>query len=149
MKHTFRTLSLIAVLVSVLTLGACTRNDGNIGKQFGQWKVTHITFDGKEDATYYGNIYWSFQNSTIEMKRVEANHEAYSTFGNYRIMDETLFITFPDDSRPPMPGFGFKPLVENEIQIVRLTSTEMTLAYETASDDSDTPTNVMIYLRKW
>ncbi len=149
MRHRFHTLFLAVFLAFLPGLVGCTRNDGNIGKQFGQWKVISITVDGKDDIAYQGNIFWSFQNSTIEMKRVEANHDAYATFGNYRIMDETLFVTFPDDARPPMGGFGLKASVENELHILRMTGSEMILAYESTTLIPGTTSNMTVRLRKW
>lgn len=151
MKRITKTFTLLAALTAIVCLGACTRNNGNIGKQFGQWKVTHITVDGQTDANYHGNMFWSFQNSTVEMKYVEDNHETRNTFGNYRIDDNTLFITFPDASRPPLPGLRLKAEGENAIQIVRLTGSEMTLAYDTSPEDADngTAATVILQLRKW
>lgn len=151
MDRISKTLTLFAALVALVCLGSCTRNNGNIGKQFGQWKVVAITVDGEQDRSYQGNMFWSFQNTTVEMKYVEDNHLTTPTFGNYRIADNTLFITFPDASRPPLPGLGLKAEGENAIQIVRLTGSEMTLAYDTAPDDADQgiAATVILQLRKW
>lgn len=117
----------ILTLVVCLLAGGCTRNNGNIGKQFGLWKLTSVETGGKTDAAYGGNIFWSFQNTTVEMKRVEANHAIESTFGNYRIDGETLTLTFPDDERPPLSGLDLQRV--NEMQILCLTHSEMMLAY--------------------
>lgn len=117
----------LLVLVVCLLTGGCTRNNGNIGRQFGQWKLTSAETGGKTDAAYGGNVFWSFQNTTVEMKRVEASHVTESTFGNYRIDGGTLTITFPDEERPPLSGLNLQRV--NEMQILRLTHSEMMLAY--------------------
>lgn len=149
MHKTTKAIISVAALLLIILVGGCTRNDGNIGKQFGQWKVTSITIDGEPDKSYQGNMFWSFQNSTVEMKYVEANHTTTTTFGNYRIMDETLFISFPDEARPPLAVPGLK--VENEIQIVRLTGSRMTLAYNADPEDVNqgTAATVVLELQKW
>lgn len=97
-----KTLATTLLAIILLASGACTRNDGDIGKQFGQWKLVSISRDGADDPSYKGNIYWSFQNSTIEMKEVTDEHEAYQAFGSYRISDNTMFLSFTD------PGFPAK-----------------------------------------
>ena len=122
-----KTFRLIILTAIILTLGACTRNDGNIGKQFGLWKLESITRDGADDPAYRGNIYWSFQNSTIEMKEVVAEHEAYQAFGTYRIADNTLFLSFTDPDFPPRPATGLPR--ECELQILKLTDSAMVLSY--------------------
>lgn len=141
----------ILLIFSILLFTACTRNNGNIGKQFGQWKVTDITKNGEPVTDYSGNMFWSFQNTTIEMKYLEDNHTYLDTFGNYRIMDETLFITFPDENRPPLPGLGLKAGVENEIQIVKLTGSEMVLAYTVSAENVNegVGANMILHLKKW
>lgn len=110
-----------------MLLNACTHNDGNIGAQFGQWQLIGAERDGVSIHDWEGEIYWSFQNSTIEMKRVSPDHTAVQTFGNYRIEDETLYLDFPDEARPPLPEFHMPR--QAEMQIVRLRGGEMILAY--------------------
>lgn len=139
------------LVAAILLLSCCTRNNGNIGKQFGQWKVTDIVTDGQPDESYQGNMFWSFQSTTVEMKYVNENHETVTTFGNYRIMDDTLFITFPDEDRQPPQGLGLKPYVENALQIVRLTGSEMILAFDNTDEaaDNGTAATTIITLKKW
>lgn len=143
----------IPILLFALALFAagCTRNNGNIGKQFGQWKVTGFALDGEENPEYQGNMFWSFQNTTVEIKFVNDNHQTVTTFGNYRIFDDTLFITFPDEDRQPPQGLGLKPYVENELHILRLTGSEMILSYtpygiEGIHGDEAT---MLLTLKKW
>lgn len=132
----------------MIVCGGCTRNDGNIGRQFGQWKLVRIETAGTADTSYEGNIFWSFQNTTVEMKRINAGHTAETTFGNYRIADDTLFITFPDEERPPLAGLGLQR--SNELQIVRLTHSEMVLSIDSPdAADSGTASSTILYFHKW
>lgn len=122
-----KTIAITLLTIFILAAGGCTRNDGNIGKQFGQWKLMSISRDGADDPSYKGNIYWSFQNTTIEMKEVTDEHEAYQAFGSYRISDNTMFLSFTDPDFPPRPVAGLPR--ECELQILKLTGSSMVLAY--------------------
>lgn len=120
-----RLISHAAIFMTLIL--SCTRNDGAIGKQFGQWKLVSISRDGTDDPSYGGNIYWSFQSSTIEMKEVMAEHEVYQTFGSYSLTDNTLRLSFPDSSFPPRPATGLPR--ECELQVIRLDGGSMVLGY--------------------
>ena len=117
----------ISVIAILLMTCACTRNDGNIGYLFGQWKLVSMTTDGVDIPNYKGNVYWSFQNTTIEMKVVIETGEVYQTFGNFKEMDNTLFLNFPDEDFPPRPITGLPR--ECELQVIKLTGGEMILSY--------------------
>lgn len=123
MKITRLILSAIALFI----LAGCTRNDGDIGHLFGQWKLVSITRNGVDDPSYEGNIYWSFQNSTLEMKEVVAHNTVYQTFGNWHETDNTLFFSFPDHDYPPRPSVGLPR--EAELQIIKLDSGSLILSY--------------------
>lgn len=121
-----RIIKVIAILLSVFALAGCTRNNGNIGKQFGQWKLVSITTEGVDMPGYHGNIFWSFQGSTIETKAVADNNAVYQSFGNYHIVDNTLFLSFPDKDFAPRPSTIPR---EAEMQIIKLTGGTMVLSY--------------------
>lgn len=133
--------SYIALFILMAAAG-CTRNDGNIGKQFGQWKLVSITRQGVDEPSYKGNVYWSFQNSTIEIKERTPQNDVWHSFGNYRIADETLFLSFPDEEFPPRQVLGLPR--ESELQILELTGGRMVLYYEGDTDEGTTYT-----LHKW
>ena len=117
---------IFSTLVVFLLVG-CTRNDGDIGRLFGQWKLISITRNGADDTSYSGNIYWSFQNTTVEMKEVVAHNTVYQTFGNWYETDNTLFVSFPDKDYPPRPTVGLPR--EAELQIVKLAGSDLILSY--------------------
>lgn len=137
-----RSILFLTALLLLPFLSGCTRNDGNIGKQFGQWKLVSITRDGVDDQRYGGNIYWSFQSSTIEIKETTPHKDVWHSFGNYRIADETLFLSFPDKDFPPRPALGLPR--EAELQIVKFTTGIMILYYNDGNDGGITYT-----LHKW
>lgn len=117
----------IMLALLAMLLCACTRNDGDIGRFFGQWKLVGITRGGVDDTSYKGNMYWSFQNSTIEMKEVTEDHVSYQTFGNWHEADNTLFLSFPDKGYAPSYVTGLPR--EAELQIMQLDGGAMVLSY--------------------
>lgn len=127
-----------------LFIGACTHNDGNIGKQFGQWQLQRIEKNGAEDVDYGGNIFWSFQNSTIEMKCMEDDHTSRHTFGNYRIEGDVIILNFPDDERPPLEVLGLQR--SDKLRILRMNHSEMTLVHDGNNDTGD---KTIFYFHKW
>lgn len=110
-----------------LAMCACTRNDGNIGMLFGQWKLTSMTTNGVDNADYHGNLFWSFQNTTIEMKEVTANSVVYQTFGNFKVADNTMFLSFPDANFSPNHIVNLPR--ECELQIIKISGGELILSY--------------------
>lgn len=123
---------LFAILLAALFPAGCTHNDGDIGKQFGLWKLNRMT-DVAPDGTSVSldedarGVYWAFQNTTIEMKRVDERHNEERTFGNYRIADQTLFLDFSDPDLTPLPGMGLPK--ESQLAIIRLSHSELVLSY--------------------
>lgn len=115
---------IISLGLIFLSLISCTHNDGGEQKIYGTWKLKRISVAGKDDPAYTGNIFWKFQNKTIEMQQVDELHNSWQTFGNYRLADQTLFLSFPDTERPPLLELPR----ESEFQIVKLKGKEMVLA---------------------
>ncbi|MCM1319279.1 MAG: lipocalin-like domain-containing protein [Muribaculaceae bacterium] len=120
-------LKYFTVIFIALLLCSCTRNDGDIGSLFGQWKLESMTTDSKEKTDYKGNIFWSFQNTTVEMKEVIEPGEVYQTFGNFKVMDNTMFLSFPDADFPPRPVLGLPR--DCEMQIIKISGGELILSY--------------------
>ncbi|MCM1005987.1 MAG: lipocalin-like domain-containing protein [Prevotella sp.] len=123
MKH----LQKIIPVLLLLALCGCTRNNSDIGKLFGLWHLTSIQTERTDLPEYPGNIYWGFQNTTIEMKEVADHHDVYTTFGSYCIEDNTMFLSFPDKDFAPNRFTGLPR--ECELQIIKLTGKEMILSY--------------------
>ncbi len=144
----------IICLGAVLMLAAsCTHNDGNIGKQFGLWKLTELKgVDNNGHETTYPDdsrdVSWAFQNTTVEMMRVDRYHNETRTYGNYRLEDNTLFLNFPDADMAPLSGMRLP--AQCELAVIRLTGSEMILSYSPspAPSDPSEPATYYYYFKK-
>ncbi len=140
-----RLTALLLMAAMALALAGCTHNNGDIGPIFGQWQLRSITPDTDgaqppalpEDA----EMYWAFQSSTVRVDLCLPRHEVRSSYGNYRLTDETLFLDFPDESYPQLiPGAGR----QSQWQLLRLSGSELTLRLT----DADGQASVWTF-RKW
>ncbi len=115
---------LIAFILTILS-GGCTHNNGDIGPLFGQWQLQSIQSIGvHQHPALEGELYWSFQSSTIKVTQIKELHAVTESYGNYRLADETLFLEFPDTSYPLLiPGVDRT----SEWEIDRLTNKELWL----------------------
>ena len=91
-------------LLAAATL-SCTHNNGDIGVWFGLWRVEQLTVNGHSDRDYAGNIYFGFQNTTVEQKLVHDNHSVTQMFGEWKEEGDILTITFPDPRYWPIDGY--------------------------------------------
>ena len=107
MKKIYHLHLIISVLVATALL-SCTRNNGDIGPQFGTWQLDEIfienapvgtTDDGtdrREDITqHYSGVYFSFQGPIVRI-RVQSGESSTNVFGNYEINGNNITFTFPD-----------------------------------------------------
>lgn len=83
----------------MLMLSGCTRNNGDIGKWFGNWQVEQITANGEPwQNTADGQYFWEFQNNIIKIVCVAPNfydHEAYYCIGTWQqTSDNTITLDF-------------------------------------------------------
>lgn len=123
MKHI-----LAIALTCLLTISvSCTHNDGDIGPIFGQWKLISMQCEGTDIVGVKDLVYWSFQAQTIETKEVAEPHTIYRSYGNYRLQDGTLLISFPDAAFPPRP-YGMLPR-EAAMKVLELSHSRMVLAH--------------------
>ena len=132
---------LIGLLLSFLA-GGCTQNNGHIGKIFGNWKFEKAEYNGVDDWDIAYPMYWAFQNTTFRSLYLNSEPEGESAYGNFRLADNTLFLEFPDtiylSSLPlPIPR-------QTEWNVLRLTSSEMTLQYNPEINQS-----VTLQFKKW
>lgn len=122
-----------AILPAIL---ACTQNNGHIGKIFGSWKLVSIVTEGIDLPEYNDDVIWGFQSSVIQMTRIQPMHHVVQTAGAFRLMDNTLFLSFPDDEHPPLNGLGIPR--EAEFQVLRLTAKELILVRHPSDTQSIT-----------
>jgi len=128
---------IICFALLLLTFLSCTRNDGGEAQLYGQWKLQRVERDGVTDDSYAGDIFWKFQNKTIEMQQMLPLHENVATFGNYRLSDGTLYLSFPDEQYPPLLSLPR----QCELRVVRLKGGEMVLATGEPA--------TMFYFKRW
>lgn len=128
---------IISAALILVTLLSCTRNNGGESRLYGNWKLERISRAGVDDPAYEGNMFWKFQNQTIEMLEVKDLHGSRQTFGNYRLADQTLFLSFPDPERPPFLSLPR----ECELQVVELKGKSMVLSTGYPA--------TMYYFKKW
>lgn len=145
MKHLNNIILLLTIIVLSLFTSNCTTNDGDIGPLFGKWKLVEIIDNNKVVGQYTGNIYWSFQNSTLGFTRVN-NHNAYDeSYCNWTTNDNTLIINFVDSIYRPFSEMGLTEPV-CELNINKLDGSEMILSLIS----SPTTGNPRIYkFKKW
>ncbi len=85
---------ILHVIFIVLISTGCTRNDGAIGPWFGQWKLVEFTDGQKPVAEYKGNIFFSFQNSVIQITTIRGEFDEALCWGNWHEEGRTVVIDF-------------------------------------------------------
>ena len=140
MKTGIIRLCLLSVIV--VLLGACTRNDGYIGKVFGMWRVTSIVKNGETNKSYDGTLYFSFQSSVYSQKKVnEQTHGYDDRMALWRYEGEGVMITFSDFSPISITGMVKG---DNYVNIDEYTGDAMTMSYGSAEGD------IFVYkMKKW
>ena len=98
-----RTIHILLVAAMMLTLGACTRNHGDIGIWFGTWHVESITAAGGSyqyivPVDIEGDYFFQFQNKVFRVSQVTAREQAVESYGTWEENEDanTLTVTFPD-----------------------------------------------------
>ncbi len=128
----FRITSLI---ISLLFLIGCTRNDGDIGDLFGRWRLESLTVDGIQEELYDEEtlLYsWSFQSSLLFIQVIQPYYSYYNVKGTWEREDNILRINFGytgDDGEmyyAPPENLHLERGV-NDMKILRLTSGELIL----------------------
>lgn len=147
--NTKHIISIIIVSLTILFAG-CTSNNGDIGDMFGQWKLTEILHNDGEDSdeTYTGNVFWSFQNTTVEIKEIGADNTSAQTYGNFSIEGETLTLTFPDEKFPAPAILGSEK--EYKLQIISLDKSHLTLGLDSPSSVQEGyGASTILKFKKW
>ena len=122
MKKTL--LYIAASLTLLLTLGACTRNHGDIGIWFGTWHVENIS--GADSDAPDGDYFFQFQSKVFRVSCVGDHEEVIESYGTWDESEDgnTLTISFPD----PTVHYVHMPGLEtvNHFTITRKSSREVT-----------------------
>ncbi len=82
-----------AILIAIAASG-CTRNDGDIGPWFGQWKLVALTCDDAPVADYGDNIFFSFQNNVFQIITVKGEFDEAICWANWTDGGSVITIDF-------------------------------------------------------
>lgn len=108
---TINTIRLTLAVLAALTLGACTQNNGHIGKLFGSWVLTECLGDGTSvDKPYDAEAYMSFQNNIVHFRTVENSYDLieYKT-ATWKRIGDTLSFDFDHTSDAGDPSLYSAP----------------------------------------
>lgn len=123
---------------------ACTHNNGDIGKLFGTWHLVSVDGNVSGYTPDEGDeVYWAFQNTTIKMWAVDAQHTSDNRFGNWRIEQDVLYLDFPDNDNHGVPLLGLPR--QCELEVLHLSSKQMQVSYVS----ENTSETVVFTFRKW
>ena len=53
------------MLLAIVAMSSCTKNNGDIGYWFGLWHLDSIELNGEVDNNYNGCYYFKFQNKVF------------------------------------------------------------------------------------
>ena len=111
MRH--RLTDIFIVLLLVLVTCGCTRNDGDIGDYFGEWRLEKLTADGEALPLYTDGsgveLYtWAFQGKIIQIVEMLPRHEYVEHTGSWREENDVLELNFSysDDEPGHEPATG-------------------------------------------
>lgn len=102
---TTRIIMAMALLSAAIS---CTTNNGNIGEWMGRWKLTEIECNGSVVSDYEGNMFFAFQSTVFEVRKVGDYYEHDEKYGTW--VDDgkgTLVISFPDERYKPFEELHF------------------------------------------
>ena len=127
----------MVLLATLLALGSCTRNHGDIGPWFGTWHVESITVDGAP-VTVEGDYFFQFQSKVFRVSQVGGHEHLVESFGTWDESDDgTMTITFPDPDvfYITMPGleasntFAVTMVSSREVIFSRVTTDGSSVVY--------------------
>ena len=127
--------SLALAFVCIL-MGACTQNDGHIGKIFGSWSLSLMTIDGEERQLGDGEFStMSFQGDIVMFVLADQLHNSVKSYGTWRMTDNILSLDFNHSSDGFPTGTGvfappawlYMPDGVSDYQITKFTSDRLEL----------------------
>lgn len=135
----------ISLFFLILIFAGCTHNGGPSGPLYGRWHLERIEGENMAEPAQSGEIFWAFQSGMIQIQRDNGNHSVSTIYGSYRLVDDTMFIDFPEEKFVPFTEVGLGR--ENILQVLKLTRSEFILLYN--PDPSDPSVSLTYYLKKW
>lgn len=134
------------VVLTVLLQG-CTRNDGDIGDLFGDWKLESLTADGEEVKLYVGTgkddpiLYtWAFQSNVIRINTIYPDDRVLDCYGTWQKDDDVLELKFIYSDSQEGTDYRYNAPEElclssdgiTKLNIITLTGKKMDVSYVSA-----------------
>ncbi len=126
----------------MLTLVACTQNNGNIGHWFGQWKVERITIDGIDAPDYQGNYFFCFQSGVFGVRTAAGD----MTFARWTEDKNTGIVTVSFKEAHGVSEACREIYLDENVTFRLVSHNDKTKVLEQVKDDGKTYT---YYLTKW
>ncbi|MBQ2563822.1 MAG: lipocalin-like domain-containing protein [Muribaculaceae bacterium] len=123
----------ILMLLAIVAMSSCTKNNGDIGYWFGLWHLDSIELNGEVDNNYNGCYYFKFQNKVFCLSWVdETTHDYIEQFAQWEASagDKSLTVNFIDDHFSPNFGDTFPSnymATVNDFNVLTLNNTTMIL----------------------
>jgi len=123
--------------IGLLSSG-CTRNNGDIGDLFGNWRLDSVTADDIELELYDGEIKvytWAFQSGIIRIQRIYSNMDHLDYLGTWQRDDDELLLDFThhadygDENFTPPEELHLVPHGITRLDILLLKSGKMCVGY--------------------
>lgn len=120
----------------MIFFSACTRNNGDIGPLFGNWRVETLSADGEDMPLYEGDVLlytWSFQSHIIVINSILPHDDADAVRGTWSITDKELLLDFDHTdidgslNYTPPPALHLDGGAVNRLAILKYTSSELML----------------------
>lgn len=86
------------MLIALLAVTGCTRNNGDIGEWFGMWQVERMEIDGATDEAYVDPVIMKFQGSVLETMTMFPNHATSSWFATWTDCGSSLTVDAAEDA---------------------------------------------------
>lgn len=115
------TKSFLLLIFALTSLTGCMQHNGDIGDFFGTWKVTSITVDGVEDATYQDNIFFQFQTDVVRLVQSRPHNDYTEFFGSWSEDSGELILDFHYKVDPISPVYNIPAVTRLQAGVNHLT----------------------------
>ncbi len=140
------------LLLTILLLGSCTHNDGDIGELFGFWRLEKMQVNTTDENLYSDTdvqLYTlAFQSDIVLLQTVLPHDDYRRAFGSWSCDASRLILNFDhsdndDNTKYDVPeALGFNPSGVTDFEILTLSGSTLTLRY------TDPDANVRTYYFK-
>ncbi|MDE6860078.1 MAG: lipocalin-like domain-containing protein [Duncaniella sp.] len=129
---------ILIMLVAGFISAGCTRNNGDIGDLFGDWRLDTLTADGLEMELYNGDVEvytWAFQSNIVRIQEIFTYMDFSDYIGTWRrdgdvlILDFTHHADYGDENFSPPEDLHLVEHGVTKLDIVRLDSRKLQVSY--------------------